>query len=44
MLDDDATVAPDPDLCSGIGPLHDDAVLAADSNVSCRSFFPWTFV
>jgi hypothetical protein len=32
MLDNDATVAPDPYLCSVIRTLHDDAVVAADVN------------
>jgi hypothetical protein len=40
MLHNDAVVAPDPHLCSGIRMLHDDAPLAADSNVSFQSLFP----
>jgi len=44
MVYNDAMVAPDLHLCSGIRMLHDDAVLAADRNASCRSLFPWTFV
>jgi len=33
MIHNDAVLAPDPDLCSGIRTLHDDAVLTADCNV-----------
>jgi len=44
MLYNNAMLAPDPHLGSGIRMLHDDAILAADLNVSCRSLFPWTFV
>jgi hypothetical protein len=34
MLYNNAVVAPDPHLCSGIRMLHDNAPLAADCNVS----------
>jgi hypothetical protein len=33
MIHDDAVLAADPDLCSGIRTLHDNAMLAADCNV-----------
>jgi hypothetical protein len=44
MLHNNAMFAPDPHLGPGIRMLHDDAPLAADSNVSFRSLFPRPFV